>query len=191
MKSRFTKKRVIIALAAVGVLAIVGVAAAFFTSSGTGSGSATVGSTGNVTIDSVTITGDLFPGGDAATVSYTVNNATGKSVKVGDVVADTGAGTNGITGLPVGTSVAATPRCRTDSSRLAASITATSPMPRNPAPSGSSPSTRAAPLAMRTVTTAGASRRFVRPLTFIPCHSQGTTDAPFQPVVLAHSRSSI
>jgi hypothetical protein len=104
VKSRFTKKRVIIALAAVGVLAIVGVAAAFFTSSGTGTGSATVGSTGNVTIDSVTITGDLFPGGDAATVSYTVNNATGKSVKVGDVVADTGAGTNGITGLPAGCS---------------------------------------------------------------------------------------
>lgn len=104
MKSKFTKKRVLVALAAVGVLAIVGVAAAFFTSSGTGSGTATVGTASDVTIDSVSITGDLFPGGDAATVSYTVNNATGKSVKVGDVVANTGAGTNGITGLPAGCS---------------------------------------------------------------------------------------
>jgi hypothetical protein len=94
-----------IPLAAVAVLAVAGVALAFFTSSGTGSGTASVGTDAGVTIDPVTIAGTLYPNGPAATVDFTINNtSTDTSVHVGKVVADTSAGTHGITGLPAGCS---------------------------------------------------------------------------------------
>jgi camelysin-like metallo-endopeptidase len=105
MRKLMRKKRVLAGLAAVLALAIAGVAYAYFTSSGTGSGSATVGSANTLTIDPVTITGTLYPGDTTgASVSFTVNNPGSSSVKVDKVVADTSAGTNGISGLPSGCS---------------------------------------------------------------------------------------
>lgn len=104
-KFKFTKKRALIALAVVGVLAVTGAALAYFTSSGSGSGSASVGSDAGVTIDPVTFDDTLYPGG-STTVHFTVNNSsTTSSAKVGQVVADTSGGnTNGISGLPAGCS---------------------------------------------------------------------------------------
>src|SRR6185312_14069202 len=78
------------------------VAFAYFTSSGTGSGTATVGSAANaLTITGVSIDSTLYPGGQSV-VRFTINNTSDSPVQVGSVVADTSAGTNGITGLPVG-----------------------------------------------------------------------------------------
>jgi hypothetical protein len=86
---KLTRKRFIIPLATVAVLAVAGIAVAFFTSSGTGSGTATVGSDNGVTISPVTITGTLYPDGPAATVDFTVNNGSADTaIHVDKVVAD-------------------------------------------------------------------------------------------------------
>lgn len=97
---KLMRKRILLPVVAIAAIAVAGVAYAFFTTSGTGSGTATVGTTAGLTIDPVTITGTLYPGGDA-TVDFTINNSSSNTaIKVGDVVADTPA----ITGLPDGCS---------------------------------------------------------------------------------------
>lgn len=99
---KLMRKRILVPVATIAVLAIAGVALAYFTSSGTGSGTASVGTDAGVTISPVTIGTTLYPGG-SSTVSFTVNNTSSDaSAKVDKVVADTTAGTNGITGLPAG-----------------------------------------------------------------------------------------
>jgi hypothetical protein len=98
------RKRFILPVAVVAALAIAGLAVAYFTASGTGSGTGSVGADAGVSINPVTITGTLYPGG-SATVDFTVNNlSSDASVKVGKVVADTTTYTNGISGLPAGCS---------------------------------------------------------------------------------------
>ena len=90
------------------VLALAGGAVAFWTSTGTGSGTATVGTTTPLTITPVTFTGPLYPGGTAATSSIKINNPGASSVQVANVVLDTslpasGNGAlSGIGGLPAG-----------------------------------------------------------------------------------------
>jgi hypothetical protein len=103
---KLTRKRILLPVVAVAAaLAVAGAALAFFTASGTGSGTGSVGTDAGISIDPVTITGTLYPGG-SATVSFTVNNlSTSTKVKVGQVVADTSGGnTNGISSLPAGCS---------------------------------------------------------------------------------------
>ncbi len=55
-----TKKRALVALATVGVMAVAGVAFAYFTSTGKGTGEATVGKTTEIVVTSAT-TGSLYP----------------------------------------------------------------------------------------------------------------------------------
>ncbi len=101
---KLMRKRILVPVAALAALAITAVAFAYFTSSGTGSGSATVGTDAGVTITGVTLPDTLYPGG-STTVRFTINNtSTSTAVQVGDVVADTSAGTNGISAasLPTG-----------------------------------------------------------------------------------------
>ena len=73
MLRRFTKKRALAALSAVAVLAVPGAAIAYFTDTGSGTGSATVGSASTVTLAG-TITGTLVPAGSPASVSVLVTN---------------------------------------------------------------------------------------------------------------------
>jgi hypothetical protein len=95
---RFAKKQWVI----IGIVAIVaGMAAfgayAYWTASGTGQGTATVGTDNGVTIV-VTDTGNaLYPGGSATITFHVQNNSTTSSVMVGDVVQD-----GPVTGLPAG-----------------------------------------------------------------------------------------
>jgi hypothetical protein len=73
---KFSKKQFLIAgAAAVVVAAGSGAAYAYWTSSGTGHGSATTGTSSNfvVTVDDITA-GDLTPGGPADTVGFSVKN---------------------------------------------------------------------------------------------------------------------
>src|SRR6476469_9210679 len=70
---RFTKKRTVMALSAVGVLAIAGVALAFWTTSGSGSGSATTGSDAGVTVSGDPSNG-IYPGGSVP-VTTTITNS--------------------------------------------------------------------------------------------------------------------
>src|SRR5690242_9315578 len=74
MKILKTKK----ALALLAAVAVVGVAAfgayAYFTSTGTGSGTATVGTAANNIYVSGTTSGTLYPGGSAGTLSFSAKN---------------------------------------------------------------------------------------------------------------------
>jgi hypothetical protein len=78
-------------LALLAVLAIVAISAvgayAYFTASGTGTGTATVGTSSAFTVNG-DVTGNLYPAGPALTVPVTVtNNSTGKQ-KAGTVTLD-------------------------------------------------------------------------------------------------------
>lgn len=97
------RKKVLVPLIALLALAVTGAAIAYWTTSGTGSGTATVGTDTAVTITPITFSGKLYPGG-SATVSFTVNNTSASApVKIDKVIADTSGGnTNGISGLPAG-----------------------------------------------------------------------------------------
>ncbi len=90
---KFTRKRYIGALAVIAVLAMAGAAVAFFTSTGNGTGSATVGSAGPWTVgESGTPTGGpLYPDaaigtGHIQTDGYTVTNAGSGSQNLNKVV---------------------------------------------------------------------------------------------------------
>jgi hypothetical protein len=99
---KLMRKRILVPVAAIAALAVAGIAVAYFTASGTGSGTATVGSAAGVTITGVSLPDTLYPGG-STTVRFTINNSSSDTaVQVGKVVADTSAGTNGISGLARG-----------------------------------------------------------------------------------------
>ena len=70
---RFTKKRVLSALGVLSVLAIASVALAYWTTSGSGSGTATAGSDAGVTVDGNPADG-ITPGGSVAVTSV-IHNA--------------------------------------------------------------------------------------------------------------------
>ena len=95
---RFAKKQwVILGLAAV----VAGTAAfgayAYWTASGTGQGTAAVGTDNGVTIVVTNTGAALYPGGSATVTFHVQNNSTTSSVMVGKVVQD-----GPVTGLPVG-----------------------------------------------------------------------------------------
>lgn len=100
------RKRILVPVVAIAAIAVAGIAVAYFTASGTGSGTASVGSAAGVTITDVTFDNALYPGA-STNVRFTIRNASSDTaVQVDKVVADTAAGTNGITGLPRGCSEA-------------------------------------------------------------------------------------
>lgn len=79
MFRRFTKKRVVLGLAAVAALALAAGAYAYLTSVGSGTGTATVGSTSGswgITVTSDT-TDALYPGNGQASLPYTLTNNSG------------------------------------------------------------------------------------------------------------------
>jgi len=78
-----TKKRAFIALGCTCALAVAGVAFAYFTSNGSGTGSAAVGSSSAVTLHA-TIANSLYPG-SSSPVSFTVDNPSSGVQRVGTV----------------------------------------------------------------------------------------------------------
>ncbi len=82
---RFSKRAAYITSAAIAVLLVAGIAFAYFTSTGTGSGSATVGSAAN----NITVTGtggsSLYPGGPGVTVSFTASNGANFNQKLSNI----------------------------------------------------------------------------------------------------------
>lgn len=78
-----TRQQALVALGCVGVLAIGGAAFAYFTSSGSGTGAAEVGSASAVTLHA-TVTSDLYPG-SSSPVSLTVDNPSSGVQRVGTV----------------------------------------------------------------------------------------------------------
>jgi hypothetical protein len=85
MRKHLSKKKIVLAAIVALTLAIAsGVAYAYFTATGAGSGSATVGSPTSIVL-APTITGTLYPGGTAATVSVLVTNNGAGSQRVGTI----------------------------------------------------------------------------------------------------------
>jgi hypothetical protein len=92
MRRLIGKKGVLIPVVIV-VLAVAGVAVAYFTSLGSGTGTATVGSSSNVTLHG-TVAGSLYPG-TSSTVSFTVDNPSPGSelvnkIHLGSITPDAG-----------------------------------------------------------------------------------------------------
>src|SRR4051794_2512044 len=77
------KQRVLAALASLAVVAIGVAAYAYFTTTGSGTGSATVGSSSAVTLHG-TVSGSLYPG-TSSTVSFTVDNPSPGSQRVSQI----------------------------------------------------------------------------------------------------------
>lgn len=81
--NRSTKKRVVFGLAAVAALAIAAGAYGYFSTTGSGTATATVGTSSAVVIKG-TVSGNLYPG-TSSTVNFTIdNNSTGKQ-RVGTI----------------------------------------------------------------------------------------------------------
>jgi hypothetical protein len=106
-KSMFsTKKRIAaVALSGAVILGAAGVAAAFFTSTGTGTGQAAVGTASSWGVTAGAETGTLLPGSGTATIPFTItNNSTGAQAysTVTAAVATDGSGnvTSGGTAVP-------------------------------------------------------------------------------------------
>jgi hypothetical protein len=78
-----TRQRALVALGCIGALAVGGAAFAYFTSSGSGTGSAEVGSASAVTLHA-TVNSDLYPG-SSSPVSLTVDNPSSGVQRVGTV----------------------------------------------------------------------------------------------------------
>jgi hypothetical protein len=75
MLRRILKKRAVVALSVVAVLAVAGAAIAFFSSTGSGTGQASVGASTAFTIAvSSDTTGTLYPGSGTETLTYKVHN---------------------------------------------------------------------------------------------------------------------
>jgi hypothetical protein len=120
MFRRFTKKRIAVAVSAVAALALAAGAYAYFTASGSGAGSAQVGTTNSPNNWSVSVTGDstdnLYPGGNTATMPYTITNSSPghlglRSVSVAVATDNTGDANNGDIETTAGDASTAVPGC--------------------------------------------------------------------------------
>jgi hypothetical protein len=78
-----TKRRALFALTTALLVVVVGGAYAYFTTSGTGTGTASVGSSSAVTLHA-TVTGSLYPG-TSSPVSFTVDNPSTGKQRVGTI----------------------------------------------------------------------------------------------------------
>ena len=84
MFRRFTKKRAIVALSVVAALAIAGAAVAYFSSSGSGTGKASVGTAKDFSVGVTDATGTLYPdnGASSQSLPYTITNGASFSQKL-------------------------------------------------------------------------------------------------------------
>jgi hypothetical protein len=78
-----SKKRALLAISTVAVLAVAAVAYAYFTSTGSGTATATVGSSSAVTIKG-TVSSTLYPGGSSP-VTFTIDNPSSGAQRVGTI----------------------------------------------------------------------------------------------------------
>ena len=76
MRKLFTARRriAVVSATAVAVLGVAGVAFAYFTASGSGTGNATVGSTGTWLVTQDSTTGTIYPGSGNSVITFNVKN---------------------------------------------------------------------------------------------------------------------
>lgn len=100
-----TKKKLVAGAVAAGVMLTAGVGYAYWTQGGGGSGSATAGSTNDITVNQTSTTaGDLYPGGPAEALSGNFDNPNAGAVVVSSVTAV-------VSSVSDGTSDSAKPDC--------------------------------------------------------------------------------
>lgn len=80
---RLTSKRALVALSGLAVLAVAAVAYAYFTSTGSGTATAKVGTSSPITLKG-TVTGNLYPG-SSSQISFTVDNPSSGAQRVGTI----------------------------------------------------------------------------------------------------------
>jgi hypothetical protein len=96
MFRRFIKRRKLAAFSVVAVLAIAGAAIAYFTDSGSGTGNATVGTSGHFTVAQTGSTGTMYPGSGTSVLSFSITNNNSAEQSVSTVTnASVNADTNG------------------------------------------------------------------------------------------------
>jgi hypothetical protein len=96
MRKLFTKRRLIVLAVVAVAIGVAGGAFAYFSSTGSGTGSATVGSSSTVQLSSPNV-GTLYPGGAAVPVTVTIHNPGSGNEYVGTIsgsVANGGTGNN-------------------------------------------------------------------------------------------------
>lgn len=87
MKRNVRNSYVLMAAGAAALLLGGGVAFAFWTSSGTGEGTAAAGTTDSVDIEQVAAIAGLYPGGPGQPISIEIANPNDSDVSIGDVTA--------------------------------------------------------------------------------------------------------
>lgn len=119
------RKRVSVVLGVVASLALAAGAWAYFTSSGSGTGSATVGAAGAWTVNASSATGGpLYPGSGSQSIAYTVTNAGSGQQSLAGTTATVKASSGNVT--QAGTAV---PGCL--ASWFTATNTAPTPLPQS------------------------------------------------------------
>jgi hypothetical protein len=78
-----TRKKILVGVSTLGVLLLAGAAIAYFTASGAGTGTATVGTSTALTLHGST-SGSLYPGA-STTVTFTADNPNSGKVEVGTI----------------------------------------------------------------------------------------------------------
>jgi hypothetical protein len=102
MSRRFLGRRSAAAMGAVLAIAITGVVYAYWTAGGSGTGSATVGTSSDVTVTQSTVLTPMYPGDSAQTLSGTFDNPNSGPVFVTTVTVSIGSVTKA-GGAPAGT----------------------------------------------------------------------------------------
>jgi hypothetical protein len=107
-----TKKKIAAGAAAAALVASTGIAAAYWTQGGTGTGSATAGDTVAVEVLQDSTVSGLYPGGPAGDLSGTIDNPNDHPVTVAEITAE-------VTDVTGGGTDAALPACTTDDFAIA------------------------------------------------------------------------
>jgi hypothetical protein len=91
-----TKKRMTLFAAGAGAALVVAVGAyAYWTQGGSGTGSATAGTTSSLTVNQTSTVTGLYPGGPAATLSGNFDNPNSSAVNISSVTASVSSVSNG------------------------------------------------------------------------------------------------
>jgi hypothetical protein len=91
-----TKKRMTLFAAGAGAALVVAVGAyAYWTQGGSGTGSATAGTTSSLTVNQTSAVTGLYPGGPAATLSGNFDNPNSSAVNISSVTASVSSVSNG------------------------------------------------------------------------------------------------
>lgn len=92
---KFTKKKIIAVISVIAVFAVGTAAFAYFTSTGSGTGQAAVGSSTHWTVALSASTGTMYPGSGSSVIPYTVTNAGTGNQYLTTTAASVNADTNG------------------------------------------------------------------------------------------------